>query len=416
MKTRMQSLQPVPRAGGFTLIEMMIAMLVGMAVVLSVVVVQKAFEAQRRTGTSGNDLDNAGAYVMSQLDAMLRSAGSGFTQSYTQTYGCQLNVASGGTTLVPSASISAAAPFANFMADIGGTLRMAPVLIDEGGTPQTQLDGSTGSSDVLMVMGGAGYAANLQTPFESAAPTATTLTMQNTAAFNANDLILMMDAVNPNGPAPCSIQQVSSTFTGGAGVTALPLGGTYYSTSPYSPGSFSIEGAAVGIGNPAKGNFPTFQLLGVGSGNQLYSYDLLDLQGTPQIALGDTVMELHARYLTVVSTGNGYVGVDPSGNFLASTLMNGSSTASSNLNSIKAVRVGLILKSPLLEKLVNGNHVAPSQLQLFSTLSDANGNPMTYTRTLSNTGCSTVPQTSCELDYRYRTVEMTIPLRNPLLY
>jgi type IV pilus assembly protein PilW len=408
------------RLGGFTIVEMMVAMLVGMVVVLSITSVQKAFEGQRRTTTSSNDIDNAGAYVLSQLDGMLRSAGSGFTQAYTQTYGCQLNAANGGTTVLPSNAITAQAPFANFLTGIGGTVRMAPVLIVPANTPLAQLNSTSSSSDVLMIMAGAGYAANLQTALVAPAPTATTLNMESTAAFGANDLVLLMNPATPTGPAACSIEQVSSAFAPGAGVTALPLGGNYYATNPVSPATFLIGGAAVGIGNPAKGNFPVFQVVGVGAGNQLYSYDLLNLQGlNPQVPLpiGDSVMELHAKYLTTVTGGNGFVGIDPStGNFAPAQLMNGSSLASTNLNSIKAVRIGLILKSPLMEKLNAGVHVAPAQIQLFSDLADANGNPLTYTRTLSSTNCSnTDPVTSCELDYRYRAVELTVPLRNPII-
>jgi type IV pilus assembly protein PilW len=417
---------------GFTLVELMVAILVGVAVLLSVVAVQKAFEGQRRTSTSSNDIDNAGAYVMSQLDGMLRSAGSGFTQAYSQTYGCQLNAALSGTTLVPPPLGAFPDPFTNVIgnAGLGASVRMAPVLIMPGATPVADLDGGVGSSDVLMIMSGAGYAANLQTAF-TAKPTANGLTTESTAAFNPSDLVLLMDAATPTGPAPCALEQVAAGFAGGAGVTAVPLGGNYYSTAPLSPASMTINGAAVAIGNTAKGNFPTFDLIGVGPNRQLYAYDLLNFQGTQLLPIGDSVMELHALYLIPSGNANGYIGVDPAKavtpGYQPLNLMAGTTAAATNLNNIKAVRIGLILKSPLLERPtgtdVNGNvvHVAPAALTLFSSINDANNAAMTYTRNLSQNNCAIgkvapVPAVGCELDYRYRTIELTIPLRNPLLY
>jgi type IV pilus assembly protein PilW len=429
------------RARGFTLIEMMVALVVGMVVVLSVVAVQKAFENQRRTATSGTDLDNAGANAMSELDGLLRSAGSGFTQAYTQTFGCQIYASKGGASLLPTPVLGE--PFSNVLGaagvplSLGGAVRMAPVVILPGNTDATQLNQGNGTSDVLMIMSGGGSAANLQTTF-TAVPTATGLTLTGTAAFAANDIVLVMDTTQPTGPANCLIEQVAAGFTGGAGVTALPLSGTFYSDGTVPPTAFSIEGAAVSLGNPA-GNPPSFQVVGVASGNQLEAYDLLNIQSTTAVPIADNVMELHAVYLTQSAGGNGYVGVSPTTvGYRPGDLMAGTLAASTNLNNIKAVRIGLILKSPLLEQMINVGgiyqHVAPPSVTLFSDLSDGSGNPLAYTRVINSAApkCNVpgaasankhesnmtggTPLATCEADYRYRTVELTIPLRNPLLY
>jgi type IV pilus assembly protein PilW len=415
---------------GFTLIEMMVALVVGMVVILSVVAVQKAFESHRRTSTAGNDLDNAGAYVLSQLDDMLRPAGAGFTQAFTQTYGCQLYAGQGGSALLPPPAGVFPAPFDGVLNALGGPVRMAPVLILKGNTAAAWLNGGNGSSDVLMVMSGAGQAANLQTTF-TAPPTTNNLSMVTTAAFQPNDMILMMDATTPNGPASCLIEQVSAGFAPGAGVTALPLAGTYYSGAGLTPANFTVDGAAVSLGNPVNSNYPVLQLIGVGAGNQLCSYDMLNFQAgapTPNCPspMADSVMELHARYLTTTAGGSVYVdpGTPP---YDPVSLTNGSLAASTSLNNIKAIRVGLIMKSPLLEQMQNINgtwtHVGPSTLTLFADLG-----PLSYTRTLDPTAVCTptsnvltnpngnIPLPACELDFRYRTVELTIPLRNPMLY
>lgn len=402
----------------------MVALVMGIVVVLSTVAVQKAFESQRRTSVSGNDLDNTGAYVLSQLDGMLRAAGSGFTQSYQQTYGCPLTVAQGTNTLVPPPALPA--PFDNVLPSLPGALiRVAPVLILPANTAPAYLSSGDGSSDVLIIMSGAGYAANLPTIF-TGVPGAHLLTVESTTSFQPNDLVLLMDAANQSGPAPCLLSQVAGSFVNRSGESELPLGApttgtSFYASAPLSPASFSVAGAVVAIGNPLKGNFPGLALVGVGSGSQLYSYDLLQFAGMATATpMGDGVMELHARYLMQKDQDNGYVGVDPAAtaDYAPAALMAGTLDAGARLRNIKAVRIGLILKSPLLEQPTAAGHVATAPLVLFSTLNDVNKQPLTYTRVLSSANCDVAAKTAnaaCERDYRYRTLELTIPLRN-LLY
>jgi type IV pilus assembly protein PilW len=433
-------------AAGFTLIEMMVALVVGLVVIGSVVAVQKAFEGQRRTSTSSNDLDNAGAYVLSQIDGMVRSAGSGFSQKYAQTYGCELYATSGGTTLLPAAA-AFPAPFENVLGSagisnsLGGILRMAPVLILPHNTTSTLLNGTNSYSDVLMVMGGTGSAANLPTPF-AGDPTSTTLAIQNAAGFNPSDLVLIADTPQSGGMAPCLIDQLASgtistteTFnSSGSSSVTVNLGGTMYATPLMGAHSFGIDATAVSMGN-INGNYPTFRLVGVGANNQLMSYDLLNLTGSSALPIGDSVIEMHALYLVNSAGGSGYVGVDPfvTAAYNPANLMAGTAAAAGVLKQITGIRIGLILKSPLLERLIvsggSWTHVAPATLTLFNdpNLVDAGGNPLTLTRTLDAAGvCAAstssttnpggnAPSASCERDYRYRTVELTIPLRNNML-
>jgi hypothetical protein len=83
-----------------------------------------------------------------------------------------------------------------------------------------------------------------------------------------------------------------------------------------------------------------------------------------------------------------------------------------------------------MEKMRNVNgtwtHVAPATLSLFADVPDTTGTTgnLTYTRTLDPNSVCTAPSTSvtgnkplpnCELDFRYRTLEITIPLRNNML-
>jgi type IV pilus assembly protein PilW len=139
--------------------------------------------------------------------------------------------------------------------------------------------------------------------------------------------------------------------------------------------------------------------VGVGDHNTLYSYDLLQTVDTPLQARAEGVFELHALY-GVDTDGDGKVNdwVSPSsGAYALASLSDGTSAAASLLKNIKAVRVGLILRTSLPEK----DEVSPAKLELFSDL----GSTLAFTRALDST----------EQHYRYRTIEATIPLRNNLL-
>jgi type IV pilus assembly protein PilW len=420
------------RAAGFTLIEMMISLVIGTVIMLAVVSVQKAFESQRRTGVGGNDLDNAGAYAVAQIDSLVRSAGSGFAQGYAQTYGCKLYASKSGTTVLPAPGVFPS-PFDNALGaagdttTLGGTVRVAPVVILSGNTAAANLNGGNGSSDVIMVMGGAGAEANVATPFLGAA-TSTTIPVQSSSGFAANDLLMLFDTTQATGPAPCQVNQVSS-ITAGTNSATLNLGGTSLA-DPTNPWAYSVDTSAVTIGNTGA-NYPTFQLIGVGANNQLNVYDLLKLQNTAPIQIADSVMEVHALYLIGSGAAPGYAGVAPTGaTYGATALMSGSTAATTTLTSIKAIRIGLILKSPVMEKMWQNSstwtHVAPPTLTLFSDVPDTTGTAgnLTYTRTLDPNGvCSptstsmsgNAPLPNCERDYRYRTLEITVPLRNNML-
>jgi len=100
----------------------------------------------------------------------------------------------------------------------------------------------------------------------------------------------------------------------------------------------------------------------------------------------------------------------PTGAFDAATLSNGTQTAAANLYAIKAVRIGLILRTSLPERAQQyvtsasattaTGVVSPGPLVLFA---DVPG--LAYTRKLAGG----------EQNYRYRVLEATIPLRNTLL-
>jgi type IV pilus assembly protein PilW len=417
--------------GGFSLIELMIAMVIGLAFSLAVMQVLSVAESRRRSSNSVNDIDQTAAYAMYDLDKYIRSAGSGFASmtrapaTVGNNYGCKINASLSSTAILPAPSLPA--PFSNVLSDVGGKIRLAPILIDYNGSHF-----GTGTSDVLIVMAGsAGYSEGAMT--FSSLPTSSQLNVQNDYGFNPNspaagalgDLVLLVDANSGSNVQACMIEQVDTSH-GPTGGTALPLAGTYYSATGTDPStaavaSFSINGQVMNLGNPTVGkNPPLFQMFGVKEGSSstdyaLYSYDLLKISN-PGVAtvIADQVFEIHALYYvdtdalnaTGYGVGDAWLSPNPAVTtsvvngiqYDASHLMAGTTAAADALYRIKAIRLGMILRTPLSEQTQPG----PSSVTLFSGLTDPGGADLHIKRTF----------TGNELNYRYRALEATIPIRN----
>lgn len=382
---------------GFTVVELMVALTVGLAVVIAAATVLGVTEATKRVTHANNDSSQVGAYVTQLLDRWIRSAGSGFAPAAPYAYGCRLLAVKSGSQILPRPSTSPLpAPFASVSTGTAGVFRLAPVVIGNG---QTTPGVSGQPSDVLIVMAGAAGQAETPMTFGALSQSAV-LTVNSTVGVAADDLLLVADRQPAaTGTADCLIEQVASTFTSSS-LTRLDLSGTYYAASIASVAltSLSSEGVAMVLGNVAGGNPPALLLFGVGADNTLFSYDLLQTSSTPLQPLADGVFELQALY-GVDSDANGSADswVAPTGDFALSALMDGSSAAAARLRGIKALRVGLILRS-----VQAGATDTPASLSLFADL----GSSLTYTRSL----------TTAERRYRYRTLETTIPLRNNLLW
>lgn len=417
MITRTSTKRPLraARQTGLSLIELMVALVVSMVIVGAVFGLMSVSEGRKRTTMSVSDINQSAVFALYQLDKAIRSAGSGYSQNWPLTYGCHLNVNLSGTQILPSPA-SLPAPFDKLSAQLGG-FRLAPLLIVQNGAPP-----ATGTSDAIITMAGnAGYG-EIPTEFSNTAPTVSGSTVKlsliNTMTFNAGNLVLIADRNNTAGNVqPCYIGQVQAGFTGSVAVQ-LPLAGAYDASKGLdgTAASVSATGVAMNLGNVGGGNLPAFGVYGVGANNTLMFYDLLQSGGsTSAIPLADGVMEMHALYgIDPNNTGN-VSWQAPTGAFDAVTLSNGTQTAAANLYAIKAVRIGLIMRTSLLERaqqyVVGSSASAPSTATSTGVVSPgplvlfADVPGLAYTRKL----------TGAEQNYRYRVLEATIPLRNTLL-
>ena len=438
---------------GFTLVELMVVLAIGLVVSLVLMSVMSYFEGNKRSATTTNDINSSGNSAMQQIEYAVRGAGGGFTESVAQSFGCMLYAARNGNTVLPlgNTSLSTYGAFQNVLTStnngINGPIRLAPVIIIKNNTNSNQLVNSTqGKSDVLITMGAAasgngsgggaaGTYGTLTGP-PTVSGTTGTLPMLNSAGFAPSDIVLLTDDASSSGRAPCMLTQISKNLAP-QGVASVPLGGTFFAPSITSPAggslsltsNFSVDAAPAPIRNMAStdggllnavDNVPTFQLIGVAGTTtpMLYTYDLL--AGNAPVPIADDVIELHALYgLDQLPTGapDNIVDtwMDPvaGSGYTASDLLAGTEAAAAKIIQIKAIRVGLILRSPLVEKSI----VAPASVTLFNHLACAQQDPIcggsytdsfAYTRTFETS-------VGGELYHRYRTVEVTIPIRNAML-
>ena len=178
------------RQTGFGLVEIMVAMLIGMFGVLIMMQVLTVSEEQKRTTTSGNDAMNEGVLALYAIQSDARMAGYGITDP--KILGCSLQLRAGVT-----------------------LTGMAPVVINAA-----NITGADANTDTLLVFYGNSYG----TP-QGVTVTATGNTVQTPSAFVINDWVIIAPAARP---APCNLalDRVSNvagqvvTLASGAAMTA----------------------------------------------------------------------------------------------------------------------------------------------------------------------------------------------------
>ena len=372
---------------GFSLIELMVGLVIGLLMSLVVYNTLNINEGRKRTTTSLNDVNQAGSYAIYQLDKLIRSAGSGFTGGGDKVgadyaFGCRLDMALSGAQLTP-ASAAFPAPFAS----VNTTVRVAPVII---------ADGAAGAGgDVIITMAGNAGLGESPTAF-SALATAGTLKLVNHAGVRANDVVLLTDKAT--AISPCLVQQVSSTFSPIAGGSNVALGGSYYTATINSRSvtDFTATSQVVNLGQA-----PNLNMFAVGANNSLMKYDLMQNRQISATAASpnpsvyvDGVYQMHALYGVDTSPATASLTwVAPTGTFSSTNLLDGSLAAAATLKRIKAIKIGMVMRTPLLERVV----VSASTLQLFTDTT------LPVTVNLSPT------------TFRYRAFEAVIPLRNTLM-
>jgi len=409
MSTRQQ---PHQFAAGFSLIELLVSMVIALVVTLAISSVLIRSEGSKRSTTSVNDVNQTGTYLAYVMDRTIRSAGSGFAQRWADAFGCVLDASKGGTAILPLPA-AASAPFNNMPLQV----RVAPVLIGKGladNGPQVR-------GDVLTVMGGTSGAGDMPQLVKTGSVAASTLRVTNALGYNSNDLVLLAD----QSAAGCMVQQIAPPpLTSGVsgdqvfftGAAYSRNNGTVVNLAGFGANTYAIQlGSAPVAGSPASP--PQMLFYGVGDNNTLFSFDLLRVNSGDVIPVADGVVEMRALYGvdTTMPVPDGLLDawVDPVGGsgYSQAELTDGSAAARTRMRRIVAVRIGLILRTSLQERISDRyqgqypDSTSPASLPS-TTLTLFSDMPAALRQTRTIVGADNL--------YRYRTIEFTVPLRNTL--
>ena len=173
---------------GFTLIEIMIAMLIG---IIGIMVMMQTFsvsEGFKRTATSGTDAQTNGAVALYMLEREIRLAGYGMNA------------------LVPAGCQSVRVWNNNL--GTGATMRFVPFEINPAGIPA-----GDPNTDVLMIAYGNAdsFVVGVNADQSPATPTGNFVVYSNLQGFRNGDLVIsVMPGAGPGGAASCVMHEITA--------------------------------------------------------------------------------------------------------------------------------------------------------------------------------------------------------------
>ena len=412
---------PHPSERGFSMVELMVAMLIGLIGMIIIFQVFEVSEGIKRTTTSGGDAQQNGAIALYVMEHDLRNAGMGFNDvSYA---GC--NVLAYDSKRTPQ----------NF------TLTLVPVFITPGtATVPDQVTVFYGSKPQLaaptMLSGNMAPGANGSDP----------LVVMNAYGYRPGDILVLLQ---PASALNCSLMEVSSvtdaTSTIGHADAAYQVLETLKNERARfnQPGGLGVVYAGVGTGNvtrvfnlgnlfepAANPNRPVNNTYAIGANNALTvtaAFVDKDSPSSPLTsAVADNIVQLRAEYGVddgVIGVGNGKVTITNGGVYKANDGLVDRWVTPAVFNalptppwsSVIAVRLAVVARGAQVEKPRGSNGAncdattdgteagsPPDQRPVWSGgLIDLSGSGDPDATSMTHWKC-----------YRYRVFETRVPLRN----
>lgn len=339
------------RQAGFSLVEIMVALVIGLLTTLVIMQVFTFFEGQKRTTTGGADAQTNGSVALYTISRDLQMAGFGLLPSENSPLECN-----------PLPSIDHDNNAATAVIDL------APAIITDGGA-------AAGASDSIAIRYGQSAMAGV--PSVISAVVGTVATVDNNLGCAVGDIALLVNGTT------CSMTRVTAV-----------------SASPSFTGITlqSVTGAAGGVSLSCLGAWQEFRY-DVNAGN-------LRVNGDPRIA---GIVNLQAQYgISATANSNQVVQwVDAT----AATGWNAPSVA--NRNRIKAIRLAIVARSGVFERTdvstacSSQTEAGPTGVCAWDATSAAptNASPAPAIDLSNNADWQR---------YRYRVFETIIPLRNTI--
>lgn len=245
---------------GVSLVELMVALVIGMLGVLAIMHTYTAFEGQKRTTTAGGDAQQAGALSIYALERNIRMAGMG------------ISLASCDDAQIWSGSaVSIFDPW--------------PLTIARN-TP------AVGSDTITVTYG---YSSLGGIPMRVESPMADSdaaLVLKNASGIVTGDLLLIYESgkdctiLQASGPAVLASGVWTVPHVPGSGFTHIPPAGT--DIFPTGAGGYSLDARVVNLGKMRRISYSVI-------GTDLVMLDLLTPGAVP-VAIANNVMGIRAQY------------------------------------------------------------------------------------------------------------------------
>ena len=358
------------RASGFTLIEVLVGVAIGIIGVLVMFQMVALFDAQARSTTSGSDAQVSGTMAMFGIERDVKQAGMGFGKADQTVMGC--NVTLNDTLNLPARNFP-----------------LYPVNI---------VAGAAGAPDEIDILyGNSSFYVESQ-PFSFSTPT--TQTPKRRGGFRNGDLaVIAGNATGLPSSATCDLVEVTNdALPDGVSLehatTTYP---SFYATNPVTP-RYNTAGGLAGYTSGFLYNLgptPQRNLWKVSAGNLTLTEDL---HTTPAINVANRVVNLKAEY-----------GIDTNADFKPDVWTN---VPPADWTTVLAIRVALLVRSQHFEKSADPNATTPVGVTPVAPSWAGGAFVMTNVDGTADSFDNTQADPNNWRFYRYRVYERAIPLRN----
>ena len=365
---------------GFSLIEIMVGLVIGL---LGIIIVMQIFlnsENSKRATTGGNDAQVNGTIALYDIERDLRSAGHDIS-SY--------NIIGCGLTFTPSAETNAV------------TVTLAPVTINPATSVVPAGDANT---DTLLVVAGNSNGSS-EGDLLTNISTSTTYVVATPSSFAINDNVMLQAATRPS---TCNLAlstvtaKSASSLTMSNGVASMAVGSLVYNLGA-AP---MMRAYAVRNGNLTVCDYTAYNC-----GSSTYTSTL---NSTVWVPLASNIVSLRAQYgrdttNTSTSVMDGVIDT-----YDQTTPASASDTtglqAYCSWSRVLATRLALVARSAQYDKTTPTTATLTWAGSTVSTSTPTN--PTAVTINLTSTAMSGT--TSQWQNYRYKTVQTVVPLRNAI--
>jgi type IV pilus assembly protein PilW len=369
MLTKQRNIHMKNNQQGFSLVELMIGLVIGLIATLVITNVFTKFEQQKRVTTGGADAQTNGAIALYTMRREIENAGYGLPvcNEEISPLNCPINV--------------------TFDHDnIGATpeIGLSPIVITEGGA----------ASDTVAVRNGNTMKSGAFVEIQTVPDPTPTVQVPNVLGCTKNDAVLVLQEISGT-TVRCAMGRVSEINTAPTQrlkITNISASGTAV------PVSAGFHVACLGAWNESLFRIDNNQLLRTGALVAAVNLNESALPSAAVFPVASDIVNIQAQYDVSANQANNTVTdwVDATGIWSAGAL------TIANRNRIKAVRVAVVARNPLQERMAVSQNC------------DGGADGLARVCIWNDTTNVNLTANANWQNYRYKVYETVIPLRNVL--